>query len=134
MARAALLEMRQHDLHPVESGEDVDAHHLLDVLVGGQLADRARNPASGVVHPRVHLAEPLERHVEDVPHLLPLGDVGDDRERVRARAGRNLTQLGLAARRGTGLPPLRPTISASAAPMPPLPPVITTTRSRTLPR
>ncbi len=95
--RPRSAEVGQDHLHAVEGRLEIDAHHRVHVLVG-QLRDETRDAATGVVDPHVHGAEALEGGVEDALHVLATRHVGDDRERLGARARSHLPELVLAPR------------------------------------
>src|SRR4030095_15398857 len=78
---AALLEMRQDLLCAVPHGLDVDAPHLVDVVVG-EWRRNARDPSAGVVDPDIDVAEPADRLTDDALNVLPTPDVGHDDERA----------------------------------------------------
>jgi hypothetical protein len=85
---AARLEVREHFLHAVERRLDVDAHHLVNVLVR-QLRWRPRDALADVVDPDIDLAETREDELDRAAHLRPHRGVADDRQHVRPAARRN---------------------------------------------
>jgi hypothetical protein len=71
---ALRLEVRQHFLHPVEGGLDVEAHDVIEVRVS-EARGRAGNALSHIVDPHVDLAEPLKGLPNDTLNALSDRDV-----------------------------------------------------------
>lgn len=90
---AALAEVREHGLHPVERRLHVDAHHGVEVLVR-ELGDGARDASARVVHEHVDAPEALEGLGDDALEVGALRDVGDDDEGVRSEPLRDLLEQG----------------------------------------
>src|SRR5436190_4196828 len=85
---AALLEVRQHLLHPVERRLHVDLHHLVDVLVR-ELRRHPRDAAPDVVDPDVDAPVAADRRVDHAAHVGTHGRVRRERERARTAALRD---------------------------------------------
>ena len=131
--RAARDEVGHGGLHAVERGLHVDGDHVVDVVVG-EVERRARDAAAGVVDPHVEAAERVDRRVAQSLDVGAARDVGlddvDGGGAARAGEVRDALQLGGAAGgEDEAVALVGEAAGRAAAPMPPLAPVMTTTRA-----
>ena len=85
VAAAAPVHDRKRRVHAVEEAEQVDVDHPLPLLdVGAH--DRAEQHHAGVVDEDVEAAEPRVDLLDEPLGLLPVGDVGLERDRAAALA------------------------------------------------